>query len=138
MTDRPRAQYVVVCCAGLPQPHYDLVFEPTSGAAGLEAWRVQRWPPAFGPAPAQKLPKHPRTYLDGGRLTSLDGGRVTRVEKGTASKWMSTGGEWGLRLIPHRRWWQRRRLAISLTFTPVAADQCVVSGQAEPSRLPPR
>ena len=137
MIDRPRAKYVVVCGAGVPRPHYDLVFEPTSGATGLEAWRVEKWPPAFEPAPAQKLPKHPRTYLVGGRPTSDDRGPVMRVEEGTASMWMSTGGEWGLRLMPRRRWWQGRSPAISLTFTRLRDDQWVVSGQAEPSRLPP-
>ena len=55
-------RFVVLRHEGVPEPHYDLMFETEAGSEQL-AWRVDRWPLENG-APTQALAQHRRAYLD--------------------------------------------------------------------------
>ena len=76
----PSLRYVVLRHEGVPDPHYDLMFETLPGSP-LATWRSHRWP-IDGDTPLQRLPDHRREYLDyEGPLTGHRG-NVWRVTTG--------------------------------------------------------
>ena len=74
-------RYVILRHDGVPEPHFDLMFETAEGSA-LATWRSPSWPPT-GEQQVEKLPDHRRDYLDYEGPVSNDRGRVARVESGT-------------------------------------------------------
>jgi hypothetical protein len=77
----PLLRYVVLRHDGIPEPHFDLMFETSPGSL-LSTWRSPSWP--IEPAtPLTPLPAHRRDYL--AYEGALTGGRGTvwRVAEGT-------------------------------------------------------
>jgi hypothetical protein len=74
-------RYVILRHDGVPEPHFDLMFETAEGSA-LATWRSPLWPPVSEQR-VEKLPDHRREYLDYEGPVSNDRGRVARVECGT-------------------------------------------------------
>ena len=76
----PALRYVVLRHEGIPDPHYDLLFETLPGSP-LVSWRSPRWPIETD-TPLKRLPDHRREYLDyEGPLTG-ERGHVRRVTTG--------------------------------------------------------
>jgi hypothetical protein len=73
-------RYVILRHEGVPEPHFDLMFETAEGSA-LATWRSPAWPPAS--ETVEKLPDHRREYLDYEGPVSHDRGYVKQVEAGT-------------------------------------------------------
>ena len=73
-------RYVILRHEGVPEPHYDLMFETSEGSA-LATWRAKAWPP--GAEPVEKLPDHRREYLTYQGPVSNGRGQVKRVHAGT-------------------------------------------------------
>ena len=57
----PPLRYVILWHDGVPEPHFDLMFETLPGSA-LSTWRSPRWP-VESPTPAARLKDHRRAYL---------------------------------------------------------------------------
>ena len=74
-------RYVILRHEGVPDPHFDLMFEVTEGGA-LATWRSPSWPPE-ATARLDKLADHRREYLTYEGPVSNNRGRVSRVESGT-------------------------------------------------------
>ena len=73
-------RYVVLRHEGVPDPHFDLMFE-TSPGSKLSTWRSATWPPAPD-TPLTALQEHRAVYLTyEGPLTD-DRGTVRRVASG--------------------------------------------------------
>jgi hypothetical protein len=73
--------YVVLHHKGIPEPHYDLMFE-TSPGSELATWRTSDWPLHHGSALA-RLADHRRAYLDYEGPVSGNRGTVKRITTGT-------------------------------------------------------
>ena len=74
-------RYVILRHEGVPEPHFDLMFEIAEGSK-LATWRSPSWPPVTSQR-IEKLVDHRREYLTYEGPISNDRGRVTRVESGT-------------------------------------------------------
>ncbi|CAN5487619.1 hypothetical protein BH10PLA1_BH10PLA1_12170 [soil metagenome] len=73
-------RFVVLRHEGIPQPHFDVMFERSAGSA-LASWRSDVWP-IEQPCPLDHLDDHRREYLEyEGPLTN-DRGHVRRVAAG--------------------------------------------------------
>lgn len=79
-TDRRR--FVVLHHTGVPQPHFDLLFERRPDGP-LVAFRLPIWPIKQS-APITELPDHRRHYLTYEGPISDDRGRVQRIVGGWA------------------------------------------------------
>jgi hypothetical protein len=82
-TDVPSLRYVVLHHDGIPEPHYDLMFE-TSPGSPLATWRSPAWPPQAD-APLIPLPDHRAEYLSYEGPVSGGRGTVRRVASGRHS-----------------------------------------------------
>jgi hypothetical protein len=79
----PVLRYVVLHHEGIPQPHFDLLFE-TAGKPELMSVRCSEWP--VGPTTQfQRLPPHRRLYLDYEGPISGSRGHVRRIASGLCS-----------------------------------------------------
>ena len=76
----PALRYVILRHEGIDEPHFDLMFETSSGSA-LATWRCESWP-IETTAALVRLPDHRRAYLDYEGPISGDRGHVTRVTTG--------------------------------------------------------
>lgn len=93
MPDRPMSlRFVVLRHEGVPEPHYDLMFETHAGSK-LTTWRSERWP-IDRPTPLQQLGEHRRDYLEYEGPISRDRGFVQRVAAGTCMIERSADGSW--------------------------------------------
>lgn len=65
---------------GVPEPHYDLLFETATGSA-LATWRAERWPIQSGDY-LVRIADHRAVYLEYEGPVSGDRGTVQRVASG--------------------------------------------------------
>ena len=77
----PPLHYVILRHDGIPDPHYDLMFEREPGGP-LLTLRSPNWP-ILNPTPVEPLPDHRRDYLDYEGPVSNNRGDVRRVQSGT-------------------------------------------------------
>lgn len=76
----PLPRYVVLLHKGIPEPHFDLMFEWRSGS-DLVTLRLNEWP--ITPRTLQeRLPDHRRLYLDYEGPISGGRGEVRRITSG--------------------------------------------------------
>lgn len=75
-------RYVVLRHTGYGQAHFDLMIEPSAGAAKLLTWRVPQWPLEDG-AVIAPLGEHRRDYLEYEGPVSGGRGVVKRAAGGT-------------------------------------------------------
>ncbi len=80
MTNALPLRYVVLHHTGVPEPHYDLMFETAPGSP-LATWRSPAWPPGAGDV-LSRLPDHRQAYLDFEGPISDARGAVRRVASG--------------------------------------------------------
>src|SRR5688572_12931367 len=73
-------RYTVLRHEGVPDPHYDLMFETSPGST-LATWRSPEWPLQTG-TPLTYLKDHRPAYLDYEGPVSGGRGTVTRVAGG--------------------------------------------------------
>src|SRR5689334_9325701 len=73
-------RYVILRHEGVPEPHFDLMFETSEGSA-LATWRSRAWPP--GTEAVERLPDHRREYLTYEGPVSDGRGHVKRIQVGT-------------------------------------------------------
>ena len=97
----PALRYVILRHEGIPDPHYDLMFETLPGSP-LATWRSSTWP-LENAMPLVRLNDHRREYLDyegpigEGPVGGDRGrGRVHRVTKGYFSLDRIEEGHWRL------------------------------------------
>ena len=76
-------RFVVLRHEGVPEPHFDLMFETAPGSL-LATWRAAEWPLRNG-TPLERLPDHRRAYLDYEGPVSQNRGHVKRVAAGNHS-----------------------------------------------------
>ena len=76
----PSLRYVILHHQGIPDPHYDLMFEREPGGP-LLTLRSPTWP-ILNPTPVEPLPDHRRDYLDYEGPVSNKRGTVRRVQAG--------------------------------------------------------
>ncbi len=76
----PALRYVILRHDGIPEPHFDLMFESAPGSL-LMTWRSPNWP-IERETPLVKLDDHRRDYLDYQGPVSGNRGHVTRVAAG--------------------------------------------------------
>ena len=74
-------RYVVLRHEGIPDPHFDLMFELEAGSP-LATWRSDSWPPPPGRS-IRRIGDHRREYLGYEGPVSNDRGSVRRIEAGT-------------------------------------------------------
>lgn len=79
-----RSRYVVLHHTGWGEDHFDLMVEPSQGAAKLLTWRTQRWPLVDGEI-LTPLGEHRREYLDYEGPVSGGRGEVRRTAEGTCA-----------------------------------------------------
>ena len=89
-------RYAILHHTGVPDPHYDLMFESAHGSP-LATWRSPAWPPETG-AQLTRLDDHRPAYLDYEGPVSNDRGHVTRTAAGTFSFRARTDTTWELTL----------------------------------------
>jgi len=82
MPDPLPLRYVVLRHEGIPDPHFDLMFETSPGSA-LATWRVAVWPITEIHTDAVALPDHRREYLDYEGPVSNNRGTVRRIAAGS-------------------------------------------------------
>lgn len=73
-------RYVVLRHDGIPDPHFDLMFETAPGSP-LATWRSPDWPVRYG-TPLTPLPDHRADYLTYEGPVSANRGSVRRVAAG--------------------------------------------------------
>ncbi|HEX2973251.1 MAG TPA: hypothetical protein VHP11_13030 [Tepidisphaeraceae bacterium] len=83
-------RYAVLRHEGIPEPHYDLLFETTAGSV-LAAWRAPGWPVGEDGV-VTPLPDHRRVYLEYEGPVSGNRGTVRRVAEGHHRVQKSTPG----------------------------------------------
>lgn len=89
-------RYVILHHTGIPQPHFDVMFE-TSPGSKLATWRSPVWP-VVAPTAAERLDDHRRDYLEyEGPLTG-NRGHATRVAAGAFTFQSRTDTAWELSL----------------------------------------
>jgi hypothetical protein len=75
------ARYVVLHHRGIPEPHYDLMFDLGEGGP-LATWRSPDWP-IVQPTALTRLADHRREYLTYEGEVSGDRGTVDRIAEGS-------------------------------------------------------
>lgn len=80
MSEPAALRYVVLRHEGIPDPHFDLMFE-TSPGSKLATWRSPAWP-ITPETPLIPLPDHRRDYLTYEGAVSQGRGSVRRVAQG--------------------------------------------------------
>ena len=89
-------RYVVHHHEGIPQPHYDFMFETAPGLA-LTTFRIIRWPVESGDQ-LERLPDHRAAYLDYEGPVSGNRGNVRRIDRGQLDILTQSDTEWLLRI----------------------------------------
>jgi hypothetical protein len=90
-------QYAILQHEGIPEPHFDLLFETLPGSE-LAAWRSPVWPIDSAVA-ITRLPEHRRVYLEYEGDLSRGRGRVGRVARGTCAVEVDGGGVWTVTIL---------------------------------------
>jgi len=82
-------RYVVLRHEGIPDAHFDLMFETEPGSM-LQTWRLTDWP-VRSVEPATRIRDHRRAFLD--FQGDLTGGRgmVIRIDEGTCTLHQANG-----------------------------------------------
>ena len=93
----PPLRYVILWHDGVPEPHFDLMFETLPGSA-LSTWRLARWP-IEDITPLTRLRDHRKEYLAFEGEVSASRGRVDRVAAGTCAVEVGEGSVWTIRLL---------------------------------------
>ena len=115
--------FVILRHEGVPQPHYDLMFESGAGGA-LATWRSDIWP-IDRPTAITRLADHRRAYLDYEGPVSNDRGHVRRVAAGQCQIDIATDGSWTI------------RIAQSVMFIrPTAGDKWLCGAGVSPAICP--
>lgn len=82
MPEASPLRYVILRHEGIPDPHFDLMFETSPGSV-LATWRSPVWPLVEIHTELVALPDHRRDYLDYEGPLSNNRGSVHRVATGT-------------------------------------------------------
>ena len=90
-------QYVIVHHVGIPDPHFDLMFETRPGS-DLATWRSPGWP-VESSTPLTRLKDHRRLYLDYVGQIPGDRGSVQQVARGTCEVEIGEDAVWTIRLL---------------------------------------
>src|SRR5436309_613719 len=85
-------RYVILHHDGIPEPHFDLMFE-TSPNSALMTWRSPEWP-ITRVTKLEKLSDHRRAYLDYEGPVSGKRGFVKRVDSGNWRSSMNQDNPW--------------------------------------------
>jgi hypothetical protein len=88
-------RFVVLHHTGIPEPHYDLMFETAPGSP-LATWRSPVWPPVA--VTVERLADHRRDYLEYEGPVSDDRGHVRRIAGGHFRFDTYSDERWQLRL----------------------------------------
>jgi len=83
-TGRPATRYAVLRHEGVPDPHFDVLFERAPGSP-LVAFRSPAWPVPAGGVELTALPDHRGAYLDYEGPVSGGRGHVRRVAGGACA-----------------------------------------------------
>ena len=89
--------YVVLRHDGVPDPHFDMMFETAPGS-DLATWRSPIWP-LTAATPLTQLRDHRRAYLKYEGLVSGDRGSVYRIAEGTCLIARHNDGSWMITLL---------------------------------------
>ena len=89
--------YVVLHHTGIPEVHYDVMFETLPGS-DLATWRSPFWP-IRAPVPLYRLKDHRRVYLDYVGELSGHRGRVDQVAKGECAVEVGEGSVWKIEIL---------------------------------------
>ena len=90
-------RYAILRHEGIPEPHYDLMFETLPGLA-LSTWRSAAWP-IEAPTPVRRLKDHRPAFLEfEGELTGHRG-HVARVAGGACAVEIGEGAVWTVSLL---------------------------------------
>ncbi len=79
-SEQPELRFAILHHTGIPQPHFDLLFETSPGGA-LATWRSGTWP-ITSPMMLVRLDDHRRMYLDYEGEIANRRGHVRRVAGG--------------------------------------------------------
>jgi hypothetical protein len=99
MEPAPRLRFVVLHHTGIPNPHFDLMFEDVDDPQRLISFRSPIWP-IRSRVEVEMLPFHRRAYLDYEGQVSGGRGSVRRASEGVYSYFRSSlpGDDWLVRL----------------------------------------
>jgi hypothetical protein len=89
-----KLRYVVLHHIGIPEPHYDFMFETAPGSL-LMTFRFPRWPPGARMG-AVHLAEHRRDYLEYQGPLSGARGEVKRVGQGSCRVSVTSYDRWEL------------------------------------------
>jgi hypothetical protein len=90
-------RYAILHHTGVPEPHYDLLFETYPGS-NLSTWRSPVWPIEHSTS-VTRLKDHRRVYLDYTGEVSGGRGHVDRVAGGECEVEVGEDGNWFVRLL---------------------------------------
>jgi hypothetical protein len=90
-------RYAILHHTGVPDPHYDLLFETYPGS-DLTTWRSRVWP-IVRPTTLTRLKAHRPAYLDFEGEVSQRRGRVDRVAGGTCRVEVGPADHWTITLL---------------------------------------
>jgi hypothetical protein len=90
-------RYAILHHTGVPDPHYDLMFETYPGS-DLSTWRSRVWP-IVRPTTLVRIKAHRREYLDFEGEVSQRRGRVDRMAGGTCAVEVGPAEHWTIRLL---------------------------------------
>ncbi|MDB5358578.1 MAG: hypothetical protein JWN24_5031 [Phycisphaerales bacterium] len=90
-------QYAILHHTGIPQPHFDLLFETLPGSE-LAAWRSPVWPIETN-TPLTRLRDHRRVYLEFEGELTRGRGSVSRVARGTCAVEVGEDSVWTISLL---------------------------------------
>jgi hypothetical protein len=88
-------QFAILHHTGIPEPHFDLLFETHPGS-DLASWRSPAWP-IEAVTPVVRIKDHRRAYLSFEGEVSRHRGVVERVAGGTCSVEVGEDAVWTIR-----------------------------------------
>ncbi len=92
----PPLQYVILRHEGIPEPHFDLMFETFPGSQ-LATWRSEQWP-IESPIALTRLKEHRRIFLEYEGDLTHGRGRVIRMARGACQLEVGENAVWTISL----------------------------------------
>jgi len=111
-------RYAILHHTGIPEPHFDLLFETFDGS-DLAAWRSPVWP-IVAATPIVRLRDHRRVYLDFEGELSQRRGTVERIAGGTCTVTIEQAARWIVHLSSGHH-------SIALQLQQISAEQWTAS-----------